>query len=122
MCVLGIKPQSSGRTASAPLFVCLFVCLFLFGGDLRGVVGQGQGFSVYSRLSWNSSIDQADLKLRDPPVFASVLGLKASLPTTDPSVAQMHKSLAVPLDPIFPLLSVFLGHNYSFVIQQMNFY
>lgn len=65
-------------------------------------------------------IDQVDLELRDSPASASVLGLKASLPTIEPPLARMHKSLATPLDPIIPLFSVFLVHNCSFVIQQLE--
>jgi hypothetical protein len=46
---------------------CLFV-LFFF---------PRQDFSVYPWLSWNSLVDQAGLKLRNPPASASqVLGLK----------------------------------------------
>jgi hypothetical protein len=43
--------------------VCLFVCLFVC--FLR------QGFSVWPWLSWNSLVDQAGLKLRNPPTSAS---------------------------------------------------
>jgi hypothetical protein len=75
----GIKPRSSGSAESTlsaePAFV-LFLFLFLFFVFFRDRV------SLYSPgCPGTHSVDQAGLKLRNPPASASrVLGLKATMP------------------------------------------
>jgi hypothetical protein len=74
MWVLGMKPRSSERRASILnhhlssiwVFACLFVCLFF-----------ETWFLCSAGCPGTHSVDQADLKIRDPPASASqVLGLK----------------------------------------------
>jgi hypothetical protein len=73
--VTDIKLQLLGRTLTEQcFFVFLFVCLFVFR----------DGVSLYSPgCPGTHFVDQAGLKLRNPPASASwVLGLKACATTT----------------------------------------
>jgi hypothetical protein len=61
------------QNSVAIFFVCLFVCLFVFRDRVS---------LCCSGCSGTHSVDQAGLRLRDPPAFASqVLGLKVCIVT-----------------------------------------
>ncbi|EDL06959.1 zinc finger protein 592, isoform CRA_a, partial [Mus musculus] len=64
------------RCCSPEVFVCLFVCFVR------------QGFSLQPGSLGTSSVDQADLKLTDPPASDfQILGLKVCPSTASPSQA-----------------------------------